>query len=67
MVDFRKAILLLAVMVFATGIASAQIFNPLSCVANAGVPPLLRSEGVAEEVGQVTINCQVVILPPPAS
>lgn len=58
MVDFRKAILLLAVMVVATGIASAQIFNPLSCVANAGVPPLLRSEGVAEEVGQVTINCQ---------
>lgn len=58
MVDFRKAFLLLAVMVFATGIASAQIFNPLSCVANAGVPPLLRSEGVAEEVGQVTINCQ---------
>jgi hypothetical protein len=57
MVDFRKALLLLAVMVVATGIASAQVFNPLSCTANAGVPPLLRSEGVAEEVGQVTINC----------
>jgi hypothetical protein len=57
MVDFRKALLLLAVLVFATGIASAQVFNPLSCTANAGVPPLLRSEGVAEEVGQVTINC----------
>lgn len=57
MVDFRKALLLLAVMVVATGIASAQVFNPLSCTANAGVPPLLRAEGIAEEVGQVTINC----------
>ncbi len=56
MVEFRKAFLTLAVLVFATGIASAQI-NPLQCTANAGVPPIARAEGVAEEVGQVIINC----------
>lgn len=54
MVDFRKMLLLLVVAFVA--VASAQI-NPLQCVANAGVPPLARAEGVAEEVGQVIINC----------
>lgn len=57
MVSFRKSLLLMALLVVVTGIASAQIFNPLSCVANAGVPPLARAEGVAEEVGQVVIVC----------
>jgi hypothetical protein len=56
MVDFRKAILLLAVLVFATGIASAQ--QALNCTLNGGAPPLLRAEGVAEEVGQAFITCQ---------
>ena len=36
--------------------AAAQI-RPLICTANAGVVPLVRAEGVAEEVGQVVINC----------
>lgn len=56
MVQFRKAFLLVAVLALTAGLASAQI-NPLVCVANAGVPPIVRSEGVAEEVGQVVINC----------
>jgi hypothetical protein len=56
MVDFRKALLLLAVLAVTAGIASAQV-NPLICVANAGVPPIVRSEGIAEEVGQVIIRC----------
>ncbi len=56
MVEFRKAFLLLAALVALTGIVSAQV-TPLSCTANAGVPPLARAEGVAEEVGQVIINC----------
>jgi len=55
MVDFRKAILLLAVLVFATGLASAQ--QTLNCTLNGGAPPLLRAEGVAEEVGQAFIAC----------
>lgn len=56
MVEFRKASLLLAGLVMATGFLSAQT-TPLSCNANAGVPPIARAEGVAEEVGQVVINC----------
>lgn len=55
MVDFRKALLLLAVLVFATGIVSAQ--QALNCTLNGGAPPLLRAEGVAEEVGQAFITC----------
>lgn len=54
MVDFRKALLLLAVLVFATGIVSAQALN---CTLNGGAPPLLRAEGLAEEVGQAFIQC----------
>lgn len=56
MSDFRKMFLLLALLVAVTGIVSAQV-NPLTCVANAGVVPIARAEGVAEEVGQVIINC----------
>jgi hypothetical protein len=58
MVEFRKVFVLLTVLVALTGIASAQFVTPLSCVANAGVPPLARAEGVAEEVGQVVIDCR---------
>ncbi len=57
MVDFRKVMLLLVVLVLTAGFASAQFLNTLQCVANAGVPPPVRAEGLAEEVGQVTITC----------
>lgn len=57
MVDFRKGLLLLSMMVATTGLASAQFQNPLACTANAGSPPIARAEGVAEEVGQVVIIC----------
>jgi len=57
MVDFRKMMLLLVVLAVTAGIASAQSVNPLQCVASAGVPPLARAEGLAEEIGQVTITC----------
>lgn len=56
MVEFRKLFLVMAALVVAAGLASAQI-TPLQCIANAGVPPIARAEGVAEEVGQVIINC----------
>jgi len=56
MVSFRKGILLLALLVFAAGFASAQ-FGPLNCTLNGGAPPLLRAEGLAEEVGQAFIQC----------
>lgn len=56
MSGFRKAFLLMAVLVLVTGIASAQS-TPLQCVANSGTTPPVRAEGVAEEVGQVIITC----------
>ena len=56
MFDFRKAILLLAVLVMGASMASAQ-FDPLNCTLNGGAPPLLRAEGLAEEVGQAFIRC----------
>ena len=57
MLSFRKTFLLVALLVALTGIASAQLMNPLSCTANAGVPPLARFESLADEVGQVVIIC----------
>ncbi len=56
MFDFRKAMLLLAVLALTAGLASAQ-FGPLNCTLNGGAPPLLRAEGLAEEVGQAFIQC----------
>lgn len=56
MFDFRKAILLLAVLVIGASMASAQ-FDPLNCTLSGGAPPLLRAEGLAEEVGQAFIRC----------
>ncbi len=41
---------------FAAGQASAQ-FPALSCVLNAGVPPIIRAEGLAELVADVIVNC----------
>jgi hypothetical protein len=57
MVDFRKSFLLLALIVVMTGLASAQVTPAFTCVAQAGVPPVARYEGLAEEVGQVVISC----------
>jgi hypothetical protein len=54
MVSFRNLFLLMTALVVLTGAAYAQ---PLTCVANAGVPPIARAEGLAEEVGQVVIEC----------
>jgi hypothetical protein len=56
MVDFRKALLLLAVLLLAGSAASAQI-SPFQCTANAAVTPLVRAEGLAELVGDLVLNC----------
>jgi len=56
MSGFRKAFLLTATLAVAASVASAQV-NPLQCVANSGITPPVRAEGVAEEVGQVVITC----------
>lgn len=57
MVSFRKAFLLLAVLVTFAGILSAQATAPALCTAYRSNAPNVRSEGVAEEVGQVVIQC----------
>jgi hypothetical protein len=54
MVAFRKVLPVLALVVMMASLASAQTF---SCQANAGVPPILRSEGLAEPVGDLVLNC----------
>lgn len=58
MVDFRKSLLLLAILLVVGSVASAQVVTPaFQCVANAGVTPLIRAEGLAELVGDVVLNC----------
>jgi hypothetical protein len=59
MADFRKWIFALAVVALLAGFtvpASAQA-PPFQCVANAGVPPIVRAEGYTELVGDLLLNC----------
>ena len=62
MANFRKLLLATAaVAMFVSVSANAQVIatnQALQCVANAGVPPLVRAEGLSELVGDVTLNCQ---------
>ncbi len=60
MADFRKWLLAFAAaaLVLGTGAsANAQNTAPFSCTASAANPPLVRAEGVTEEVGDVVLNC----------
>jgi hypothetical protein len=57
MVSFRKVFLLLTALVAFAGIVSAQVSAPALCTAYRSNAPVVRSEGVAEEVGQVIIEC----------
>ncbi len=59
MVTFRKSLLLLAIVAMMAAVASAQVGEtpPLTCTANAGVPPIVRAEGLAELVGDVVLQC----------
>ena len=63
MANSRKWLFALALVAMVVGLqvpASAQVFGTapaFTCVANAGVPPIVRSEGVTELVGDVILNC----------
>ena len=60
MADFRKWFLAFAVVAILTSFAvpaSAQLAPALQCVANAGVPPTVRAEGLTELVGDLVLNC----------
>src|SRR6266545_2314243 len=59
MADFRKVSVLVA-LVLLMGMAttaSAQATPPLTCTANAAVPPLLRAEGFTELTGDIVLDC----------
>ncbi len=59
MADFRKLFPVLAVaatMMLASS-ANAQVPAAFICNANAGVPPIVRAEGLAELVGDLVLNC----------
>jgi len=56
MVAFRKVLPVLALVVMMAAVASAQNAT-FQCAANAGVPPMIRAEGFAEPVGDLTLNC----------
>jgi hypothetical protein len=61
MADFRKWLFAFAVVALMLGLqvnASAQSNAPaFACTANAGVPPIVRAEGVTELVGDLILNC----------
>jgi len=61
MADFRKCIFAFAVVALLLGLiptASAQSVSGVQCIANSGVPPTLRSEGLTELTGDIVLNCQ---------
>ena len=55
MLVFRKWLLALALVTLTVAVASAQ--PAFQCVANAGVPPIVRAEGIAELMGDLVLNC----------
>jgi hypothetical protein len=60
MADFRKWLLAFAVVALLLGTgtsAFAQNTPAFACTANAGVPPIVRAEGIAELVGDLILNC----------
>jgi hypothetical protein len=60
MADFRKlfpAMAGFALMLGAGSSAYAQQVAAFSCVGNAGVPPIVRAEGITELVGDLVLNC----------
>jgi hypothetical protein len=58
--DLRKLFPAFAVVALAFGAATtanAQQVAAFSCVGNAGVPPIVRAEGLTELVGDLVLNC----------
>lgn len=56
MVDSRRSILVLAVLLLASAVAYAQPAGPFTCQATAD-SPLIRAEGLAEYIGDIVITC----------
>jgi hypothetical protein len=67
MADFRKLFFALAVVALLVGTAStasAQQGPAFTCTGNAGVPPLVRAEGLSELVGDMILNCTGGVITP---
>jgi len=62
MVDFRRWIIVAAVLALFAGLAGAQVSGgggqgTLACTASVAVPPQLRSEGLTELIGDIVLSC----------
>jgi len=61
MADFRKLFPAMAGVALMFGAASSafaqQQVAAFSCIGNAGVPPIVRAEGLTELVGDLVLNC----------
>jgi len=59
MISFRRYVLALTVLALFAGLASAQVqgVTPLTCNTNVSVTPTLRSEGLTEQTGDITLQC----------
>ncbi len=59
MADFRKLfpVFAVAALIISASAVNAQSNPAFSCTSNAGVPPLVRAEGLAELVGDLVLNC----------
>jgi hypothetical protein len=57
MLAFRKLFLALVLVTLTVAVSNAQIVPAFQCIANAGVPPIVRAEGIAELIGDLVLNC----------
>lgn len=64
MVSFRRVVLAMSLLALFVGLAGAQINGgggstggALTCGAQVSVPPVLRSEGLTEQIGDIIIQC----------
>jgi hypothetical protein len=62
MVDFRRWIIVAAVLALFVGLAGAQVpggggIGALACSASVAVPPQLRTEGLTELIGDIVLTC----------
>jgi len=57
MADFRKWVLVLAVVALFASVASAQSNSQINCQTSGGVPLIVRAEGTAELTGDVVLTC----------
>jgi len=60
MADFRKWLIAFAAvaLLLSLGTSAYAQNNPaFNCVANAGLPPIVRAEGITELVGDLILNC----------